>query len=192
MGTRGLYGIRKNGRDKATYNHWDSYPDYLGREVAKFCASRTLEELNTLFDNIELVDEMSQPTEDQKKRCVDAGWYDGSVSEQSTDDWYCLLRKLQGNFDELRKFTSGEEKIYMNDGISFIRNSLFCEYAYIINLDTGKLEFYVGFQHGAQHGNRYGEEPKDNGYYPCRLALEIPLVDIADVDRVVAMMNKYD
>ena len=33
MGTRGLYGFRKNGVDKTTYNHFDSYPDGLGADV---------------------------------------------------------------------------------------------------------------------------------------------------------------
>ena len=36
MGTRGLYGFRKNGVDKVTYNHYDSYPEYLGRNILEF------------------------------------------------------------------------------------------------------------------------------------------------------------
>ena len=35
MGTRGLYGFRKNGIDKLTYNHLDSYPDWLGKKVVE-------------------------------------------------------------------------------------------------------------------------------------------------------------
>lgn len=30
MSTRGIYGFRKNGEDKLTYNHYDSYFSYLG------------------------------------------------------------------------------------------------------------------------------------------------------------------
>ena len=48
MSTRGLYGIRKNGVDKCTYNHSDSYPSWLGRKVLEFCANNTIENLDYL------------------------------------------------------------------------------------------------------------------------------------------------
>lgn len=188
MGTRGLYGVRKNGVDKCTYNHWDSYPSGLGSDVVKFCANNTVENLNKFFDNIILVLENSIPTETQIKECQKAGYVDLSVSTQSNEDWYCLLRNLQGNFKEYQKCIDSNSKIYMTDGIDFIQDSLFCEYAYIINLDDEVLEFYEGFQEEPQVGNRYGTK-KDGGYYPCKLALTIPLEEIGDVDRIVKMME---
>lgn len=33
MGTRGLFGLRKNNKDKTMYNHFDSYPSCLGEEI---------------------------------------------------------------------------------------------------------------------------------------------------------------
>lgn len=79
----------------------------------------------------------------------------------------------------------------MTDGISFIRDSLFCEYAYIVNLDDETLEFYVGFQTTSQADNRYGTNHNNSGYYPCKLALVIPLVDISfnNIDEWVAKMD---
>jgi hypothetical protein len=188
MGTRGLYGVRKNGVDKCTYNHWDSYPSGLGSDVVEFCANNTVENLNKFFDNIVLVLEDSIPTETQIKECQKAGYVDLSVSTQSNDDWYCLLRNLQGNFKEYQKCIDSNSKIYMTDGIDFIKESLFCEYAYIINLDDEVLEFYEGFQKEPQVGNRYGTK-EDRGYYPCKLSLTIPLDEIGDVDRIVKIME---
>ena len=188
MGTRGLYGVRKNGVDKCTYNHFDSYPSGLGNDVVKFCANNTVENLNKFFDNIILVLENSIPTEIQIKECQKAGYVDLSVSTQSNEDWYCLLRNLQGNFKEYQKCIDSNSKIYMTDGIDFIQDSLFCEYAYIINLDDEVLEFYEGFQKEPQVGNRYGTK-EDRGYYPCKLALTIPLDEIDDVDRIVKKME---
>ena len=183
MSTRGLYGIRKNGIDKCTYNHSDSYPSWLGRRVLKFCANNTVDDLKKFFDKIELVDESIKPTEEQIKKCVDAGYYNRTVSTQSVDDWYCLLRNLQGNFDEYQDLIDNdkEKTIFMTDGISFIKDSLFCEYAYIINLDDEVLEFYKGFQKEAQKGNRYGETEED-GYYPCKLVFTISLDKIIETD----------
>lgn len=33
MGTRGMYGFYRNGVTKATYNHFDSYPEWLGKKL---------------------------------------------------------------------------------------------------------------------------------------------------------------
>lgn len=192
MSTRGLYGIRKNGVDKCTYNHSDSYPSWLGRKVLEFCANNTIENLEKFFNKIELVEENSKPTEEQIKKCVESGYYNEVVSTKSVDDWYCLLRNLQGNFDEYQDLIDNDEAktIFMTDCISFIKDSLFCEYAYIINLDDEVLEFYEGFQKEAQKGNRYGETEED-GYYPCKLVFTISLDEIieSDIDSMVEQME---
>lgn len=188
MGTRGAYGFRKNGVDKLSYNHFDSYPDYLGRNVVEFCKKHTIEELNELYDKIIMVKENGTPSEDQIKYCIENGWADFNVSSQSIDDWYCLLRNLQGDLEKLSKAKS---QAYMTNGNNFIKDSLFCEYAYIINLDENIIEFYEGFQKKPQNFNRYGTTPDECGYYPCKLSLKFSLDDIynADVDEVVKMMN---
>lgn len=49
MSTRGLYGFRKDGIDKCTYNHSDSYPEQLGRRILTFCKNNTAENLLGFF-----------------------------------------------------------------------------------------------------------------------------------------------
>ena len=187
MGTRGIYGFRKNGVDKLSYNRYDSYPDYLGEQVCKFCAGYTLPEMNDLFDKIVMVDESAKPTNEQIGQCMSAGLADLSVSTQKVDDWYCLLRNAQGDLTVLDKLVKSGGVAYMIDNQEFIKDSLFCEFGYIINLDTNMLEFWVGFQREPQEGNRYGEEQED-GYYPCALKAEFPLD--GDFSDVVDKMNK--
>ena len=46
MSTRGCYGFRKNGIDKLTYNHCDSYPDCLGKTMMEFCKKTSIKEMN--------------------------------------------------------------------------------------------------------------------------------------------------
>ena len=121
MGTRGLYGLRKNGEDKLTYNHFDSYPDWLGSKVFEFCKETSIEEMNKIFDNIILVDENAKPTRTQIVECIK--YYDDSVSKQSVEDWYCLLRNTQG---DLNVYKDGLQ--YMIDNQEFIKDSLFCKY----------------------------------------------------------------
>lgn len=189
MGTRGLYGFRKNGQDKTTYNHFDSYPDGLGRTIVNFCAENSVDTMEKIYDNIEMINENTPPTKEQIKWCIDAGFYDSSVSSQSKEDWYCLLRGLQGNLEALKENALDKGKVFMSDDQGFIKDSLYCEYAYIINLDTEKLEFWIGFQKSPQKGNRYGETSDNGGYYPCRLAAEFTLGKINDTDKIIDIMN---
>ena len=185
MGTRGCYGFRKNGIDKTTYNHWDSYPDYLGKIMVEFCKGTTIQELNDIFDRIVLVDESSKPTKAQIAECIE--YYDGDVGTQRVDDWYCLLRDAQGNPNVYKRGLK-----YMNDSRNFIKDSLFCEYAYIINLDTECLEFWVGFQEEPDANNRYGAKTYDNmdKYYPCKMVAYYPLETKMTVQEIIDDMNK--
>lgn len=192
MSTRGLYGFRKGGIDKTTYNHSDSYPEWLGEKISKFCAAVTPEQMSDFFDRIIMVDEESTPTKEQQDYCIAAVWYNPYVGEKSPAHWYNLLRELQGNMPALDKAVRSDADFYMIDSSEFIKDSLFCEYAYIVNLDTGMLEFWVGFQKEPDPDNRYGQEPQKNDgipdYYPCRLALEIPLSDTAALAAAVPAM----
>ena len=103
MSTRGYYGIKKRGELKGAYNHFDSYPSGLGKDLVetinKIKKEDRLKVLNETFDYIELVDSNIAPTQEQKDTCVKANVVDLNVSERSLDDWYCLLRKIQGNLD---------------------------------------------------------------------------------------------
>lgn len=187
MSTRGLYGFRKNGIDKVTYNHFDSYPDGLGADVISFIKKHSIDELEKFYDRIQMVYNGASPTKEEIKVCVDAGLCDLSVSTRPTNDWYCLLRNIQGNLDALYN----SPVAYMIDSSDFIKYSLFCEYAYIIDLDVKTLEFYVGFQKEPNVFNRYGTE-SDNGYYPCKMVSFYPIeiMNEHSVEEYINDMNK--
>ena len=187
MSTRGLYGLRKNGIDKTFYHHCDSYPDYLGYNIAEFIRETSIEELHQIYDGIILVGETSKVYPDQLQWCLDARIINLNLGTQSTNDWYCLLRDLQGNLPMVKKLVKETGKCYMMDDHEFILDSLYCEYGYIINLDDETLEFFKGFQGRADTNNRYGTDML-NGYYPCKIILAIPLREITNADDVVNQM----
>ncbi|MGI9862322.1 hypothetical protein SDD30_13170 [Moorella naiadis] len=124
-----------------------------------------------------LVDGDSRPTPDQIKECE--RFADLSVGEQRLDDWYCLLRHAQGR---PRAYTAGGLR-YMIDNRDFLADSLFCEWAYIINLDDKVLEIYRGFQKRKDHNprNRYRDmKQAEEKYYPVALIAEFSLDSIPD------------
>lgn len=162
MGTRGVFGFHKNGVDKITYNHYDSYPEELGVSMLEFCQKYTAEEMKKIFDRITMVELGSTPTAKQQVECEK--YMDLRVSEQSPDDWYCLLREAQGS---LEPWAEGLK--YMIDSKDFLKDSLFCEWGYVINLTEETLEVYRGFQTTPQN-NRYKiDKPFDSKYYNCKL-----------------------
>ena len=67
-----------------------------------------------------------------------------------------------------------KKEFFYQEYKDFILDSLSCEYGYVINIDTGCLEFYQGYQHEPQEGNRYGtavgyhSDYGNTDYYPCR------------------------
>ena len=68
------------------------------------------------------------------------------------------------------------------DRLDFLYDSLFCEYAYIINLDSGYLEFYKGFNTDLKAEGRYAKfkSEDDSTYFGVKLVQEIPLEHIND------------
>ena len=179
MGTRGAFGFYGDGTNKIAYNHFDSYPSGLGWDVFRFVKSHTPAELKEIFDRIEMIKRDTEPTPEQIAHCKEMKTLYLGVSGQRESDWYCLLRHAQGN---LEFYANGLR--YMMDGASFIQDSVMCEYAYVINVDTNELEVYEGGYNKnpePQEGNRYydgfeidttygGKQP----YYPCLLVTKIP------------------
>lgn len=177
MGTRGAYGFHRDGVDKLTYNHYDSYPDGLGEDIVKFCRTTSIGEMHEIFDRIIMVDNWAaeeKPSLEQIEECK--AFYDSSVGFPT--EWYSLLRHAQG---DMNAFKQGLR--YMIENSEFMKDSLFCEWAYIINLSTEKLEVYRGFQKEPQKNRYYlssEEAPKDTQFFNVALLVEFPLEDIPD------------
>jgi hypothetical protein len=191
MGTRGAVGFRANGQDRVQYNHFDSYPSGLGSEVLDFIKGSNLAELKTTAERIIIIDDSIPPTSQQIKDCKP--WTDLGVSNQSTSDWYCLLRKAQG---DLNAYTQGLK--YMVNASDFLLDSLFCEYTYIINTDEQVLEFYSGFNQKARtRKGRYAamKSKPEREYYGVALIKVYPLEEIMsasdeEIQDIVKEMDK--
>lgn len=135
MSTRGAYGFTIDKQDKIAFNHCDSYPEGLGAHVIDFISKSKLAAMRNFARKITLiVDENSKPSDEQvKKYAKFAGL---KKDEQLNCTWDKLLDKTFGDLFELKKVP------FMFDAHDFLRDDLFCEWAYIINLDSKELEIY--------------------------------------------------
>lgn len=187
MGTRGAYGFRINSIDKIAYNHWDSYPECLGRNVLKYIDGTPIEMMKEVARNIILVNHNSHPSPQLIEKYKQ--YADLNVSNHSYNDWYCLLRKTQGDL-----FHYNNDLKHMVDYHNFLYDSLFCEWAYIINLDQELFEAYRGFNKNPKAKGRYAARKirDNNGYRGVVLIKEIPLNDIkeARIEDYIAELNK--
>ncbi len=187
MSTRGAYGFRHNGIDKVTYNHCDCYPSGLGKSVIEFIKRNNLEGLKRIEQGIRLVNEDVDPSdEDIKKYDAFCNMNVGGPGEHIS--WYKLLRDAQGDFEALENGLD-----VMIDSAGFLKDSLFCEWAYIVNLDDNVLEIYKGFNKNKYAAGRYAkvvdEEPYDD-WQGVKLFKSIPLNDIWLIQHMDIFLTK--
>lgn len=187
MSTRGAYGFRLNNKDYVSYNHCDSYPSCLGEEIlkqAKKLLTDGIDKLKKSITGIRLVndDGKSKPS---KTDIQNLKQYANLSVGLKNNDWYCLTRGLQGNL--INNVKSG----YMVDSSHFLINSLFCEWAYIINLDERVFEIFRGFilKKGAGRYDSIRSDDKD--HYGVKLIVTFPLDKIQELQNVVGLLNSF-
>lgn len=151
MGTRGAFGVIIGEQEKIGYNQYDSYPSGKGLDVLRFLRAADLGFLRTQARQLRVVDETSKPTPEDVAALAE--WTDLGVSEQSTDDWYCLTRRSHGDLGEMLR--AG----YVLDSSKFPLDSLFCEWGYIVDLDEHVFEVYEGFQKQPPKAGRWAGRP---------------------------------
>jgi len=166
MSTRGMLGFRINKKLMGTYNHSDSYPRSLGRDVATFITNFLADptSVQKLMDKVRKLKVVKSPAKVPKRTLA---YYNGSGP-----DYWSLLRDFQGVAGLEAIFTG--KLLHWMDSKCLIKDSLFCKYAYILDLDTCTLELYIGSQ---IQGDSYG---------PCRLVGTLPFSNVtpAEVLRV--------
>ena len=141
MSTRGLAGVVIDGTIKASYNHSDSYPSWLGirflADAAKLAALSPDEYDNVMeaWREVILVDEDVPPTAFDIATLEERGF---TMQHPAEGDWYYLLHESQGSLDSMLK--AG----YVLDASEFGGDALFCEWAYLIDLTNRTLEVYAG------------------------------------------------
>jgi len=137
MGTRGLVGFKHNGKLRGWYNHYDSYYDGLGLDVINKYFKLSQKQLKDFFINrIEFV-----------KQGKGGG---DPIYENHRTIW-----EIDWNKDNIK----------LEDGTDFITDGLFCEFAYVFNLDDGTLEIYRGFFKFPQFDGQDGYESDNEKYY---------------------------
>jgi hypothetical protein len=154
MGTRGLFGFYYKGKYYLIYNHFDSYKEYLGKnlvnEIKAAIENETLSSWISMLENIIVINEnVPKPNENDMVEIIT--YYslenipvDSQKIYQMKHDWYSILYPCQGSF--IRVLRSGY--LLNEDATDQLTGDIFIEHSYIINFDTNEFHYY---KHNGKH-----------------------------------------
>jgi hypothetical protein len=143
MGTRHLtVVILKEEPKVAQYGQWDGYPKGQGLTILNFLKESDLKKFKNeilkcqFLSNEEVLDKWNECGAN------DSEWVGFDVSKKCEEKYPALSRDTGAKVLELIY----EGKVHeLQNNIAFVNDSLFCEWAYVIDLDKDVLEVYRGF-----------------------------------------------
>lgn len=185
MGTRHLIAVQVDGDYKiAQYGQWDGYPSGQGAEILRWLRAANL-------GNFANKCRATQWLTDEE---LDAGWVACGAPPGADMVGMDVFRRHSERWPErsrdcgariLQIVATSPDGIKLRNSISFAADSLFCEYAYVIDLDTKKLEVFRGFNtKGPEKGGRFANLPfevahrGDDQYFPVTKLAEFDLSNL--------------
>lgn len=146
MGTRNLTCVVKDGEYKtAKYCQWDGYPEGQGNSIVRFLVNHYVPEVFLAHLN-QAVQLTSEEIAERWKAhgANDSGWVTFDVADSFKEKNAHLDRDMGGG-KFLQYIQDTETPELGPSEVTFAADSLFCEWCYVIDLDTNKLEVYEGF-----------------------------------------------
>lgn len=159
MGTRHLIAVQIDGQYKvAQYGQWDGYPSGQGLDVLAFC--RTMDR-KAFERKVRAAQWIS--AEELTRLWREAGASeDGFIAYDKAQAFSKRRPELSRDTgaDILSIVMNSDDGIQLKNSIAFAADSLFCEFAYVIDLDGGTLEVFKGFnEKPLQAGERFASLP---------------------------------
>lgn len=173
MGTRNLTMVISNGETKvAQYGQWDGYPSGNGVIVLEFLHSNKMDDFKQKLNKVKFINGNKEKEIKKFLESIGAkdGWMTGEQSNQYQKKYPYLTRDNGANI--LQMIMDGQEdEIWINDNTEFAGDSLFCEWAYLIDLDKNVLEVYEGFNKSplVLEDRFFYLTDKESEYYPIRM-----------------------
>lgn len=221
MGTRGLTCVFENGKYRvAQYGQWDHYPSGQGAIILSFLRGEPARDKLSYPSNEPtygttgiVYDEETFLKGLQKCRVVtpeeaQAMWDEAGAEGK---EWVGMdvCQKMQKMYPTMERCLGalilpyiqkqeeeGEESIPVQINLNFAGNSLFCEWAYVIDYDTRMFEVYEGCVKSGPAEGRFAEydyqpehRDEEDRYYPVRLAASWSLDDLPTLDEFIRTLT---
>lgn len=173
MGTRNLTMVISNKETKvAQYGQWDGYPSGQGATALNFLLNTNITEFKEKLNRVHFINDEKQKEIDEWLKSIGSenGWLNMEQSSQYQKKYPLLTRDNGAGVLQLI-MDSTEDELWLHDQSEFAADSLFCEWAYVIDLDKGYFEVYEGFQKKPLGKTQRFKHLESDGseYYPVRM-----------------------
>lgn len=208
MGTRHLIAVQIDGDYKvAQYGQWDGYPSGQGVNVLGFL--RGLTEDQAAFDEFKRKVRLATWIDEARLNALwrsfgarddgmigydDAKRFGAKYPQFSRDTGAAILNVIFGSPDGIE----------LSSSLEFVADSLFCEWAYVLDFDKEVLEVYEGFNKDGPVFGRFAHlNPPANattrdehtgtpGYFPVRLKATFDFHNLPDEVDFVAQLEPQE
>ncbi|KAI9770208.1 MAG: hypothetical protein M1839_003236 [Geoglossum umbratile] len=179
MGTRHLICVFYRGRFVvAQYGQWDGDPEGQGVTLTKFL--RVPINIRHLKDGLEYIYEPTEEELIKAKEHIDElegaekdAWVEfvtnsnSELTPQIIDEFYpSLSRDTGARILEVITCAKAERKAPIELELSFANDWIYCEWAYVVDLDTEVLEVFSGSEQ-KKPSHRFGDVGNDNDRVPA-------------------------
>lgn len=207
MGTRHLIAVYADGTHRiAQYGQWDGYPSGQGLNILKFLRTCNIDIFKDKLLKTRFISGKKAYEEKYKKLGIEVD-ENGYVTMDDGD-------KFSKAFPELSRDTGSkildlvyksENGLELKDAIDFAADSLFCEFAYVIDVDERTFEVYEGFNKipldeserffylspkNHIEGKDAAENTQNSEYEPVKLIARFSLNDLPDDDLFLTLCER--
>lgn len=185
MGTRNLVAVYSKGAPViAQYGQWDGHPSGQGKTALEFCTAHLSTQAGRDAFKVKLTqcrwvtDEEIQDAHEAVG--IKGGFMTMEQSKKLDQILPYLSRDIGASILEMVRISPVD--VLLVNSIEFAGESLFCEFAYVVDLDRNTFEAYVGFQKSRTTGQRFSELHGKGEYAPVKLAGSWSLDALPDYD----------
>lgn len=193
MGTRHLICVVANNEYKvAQYGQWDGYPSGQGEDILTFLTSELDKELL-----LSKLDQTFEATDDQINQ-----WYKEAGNDRN-DGFvdYGIAKKFSSMFPSLSRDTgsrilsiiqNSEQPVPIRLDKGFAADSLFCEWAYVVDFDKNTFEVFEGYNQEPLSENErfYGLKTEEGSkYHPVKHKHTFQLNNLPSVEEFISILE---
>lgn len=194
MGTRNLTAVYLDGEYKiAQYGQWDGYPEGQGMTALNFLRSMDEEKFKSALRNSSFISEDELTALWKQYRADDNGSILLDDAARMDRDYPQFSRDTGA--DILYMVQNHPEGLKLQNSISFAADGLFCEWAWVVDLDKRTFEGYRGFGRELlteQDRFYFLRDLEEDGYSGVRLVAEWSIDELPSDEDFLAAFKEDD
>lgn len=193
MGTRNLTMVISEGKTKiAQYGQWDGYPDGQGAKALHFLLSCDFNKFKEKLSLCRFIENGSRKEKEIENFFEKIGSVNGGLTMEQSKKYhkkYPFLTRDNGATILELIYESDDELKWLYNSTDFAADSLFCEWAYVIDFDKNTFEVYEGFNSTPLTENdRFHHLTGENDYQPIKM---VKMYDLYNLPSVPEFINYF-